>query len=134
VFGLVSPYTEHKSEGRRLKASESSSNAIESDDIEYYYNQVKGLKVLKNFGSKVKSVEEKRGTGIEAAVSGFNINFEAGDPCLYNPNLFYTSEIQYICSDNDMKDSQEHVNWPVLVQPRQACHLVFRWFSRDACE
>jgi len=93
VFGLVSPYTEHKSEGRRLKVSDSSSNAIESDDIEFYYNQVKGLKVLKNFGSKVKSVEEKRGTGIEAAVSGFDINFEGGDPCLYNPNLFYTSEI-----------------------------------------
>lgn len=66
---------------------------MQADNIQYYYDQIKELKVLKNFGSNIKSIEPITGTGISAALSGFNINFTGGDTCIENPNIFYTSEI-----------------------------------------
>jgi hypothetical protein len=63
------------------------------------------------------------GTGLQAAVSGFTVHYQAGDACGYNVNLLYTSEIRYYCQDQ--ANDSDHRNWPTLVQPRQACHLVF---------
>jgi hypothetical protein len=87
------------------------------------------MKILKNLGSVVSSitdVSEDRGM-----TSGFTLLFDKGDVCLDDPTKYYTSEIRYMCPT--MGEGKHQDSWPYLVQPREACHIVFEWLSDNAC-
>jgi hypothetical protein len=87
------------------------------------------LKLLKNLGSEINSItdlSENRGM-----TSGFTIHYDKGDVCLDDPSKYYTSEIRYMCPS--LREGKHQDSWPYLVQPREACHIVFEWLSDSAC-